>query len=375
MIDFNGRLSLEDRAHNLVSLSIPEKPVSNPVLQLLDSGNLVVRDDGGGYLWQSFDYPGDTLLPGMKIGWDYKTGLNRIMTSWKDNGDPSSGDFTLGLDTPALPQLVLERSSIKQSRWGPWDGIRFSGTLALEKTNPVFHPVFTTNSDGVHFTYDMVDGSVLLRFVVTQLGKVQFLTWKNCTQEWIPMVTLNKDSCEGYGSCGPYGICYVSEPNCQCLKGFEANSSGDWNGISDWTDGCKRNFDLKCEGDGFVKFEGLKLPDNGTLWASQDSNECERNCLLECNCMAYTHLDVYGNGSSVCVVWFNELFDMRSFPRGGDNLYIRMARAELDSIALAKMEKNQTLISLILTSTATGIAFLGFLIAWCRFKIKCVSRQ
>ncbi|KAI9186323.1 hypothetical protein LWI28_016182 [Acer negundo] len=54
---------------------------SSVVLQLLNSGNLVLRDeqssgDGlGSYLWQSFDYPCDTLLPEMKLGWDLKTGL------------------------------------------------------------------------------------------------------------------------------------------------------------------------------------------------------------------------------------------------------------------------------------------------------------
>ena len=44
----------------------------NPVVQLLDSGNLVVREESNTdkYLWQSFDYPTDTLLPGMKLGWD-----------------------------------------------------------------------------------------------------------------------------------------------------------------------------------------------------------------------------------------------------------------------------------------------------------------
>lgn len=56
---------------------------ANPVLQLLDSGNLVVReaDNPDNYLWQSFDYPTDTLLPGQKLGWDHATGINSINSS------------------------------------------------------------------------------------------------------------------------------------------------------------------------------------------------------------------------------------------------------------------------------------------------------
>ena len=50
------------------------KQAQSPILQLLDSGNLVLRDEKDenteNYLWQSFDYPCDTLLPGMKLGWD-----------------------------------------------------------------------------------------------------------------------------------------------------------------------------------------------------------------------------------------------------------------------------------------------------------------
>ncbi|KAK1360740.1 Bulb-type lectin domain-containing protein [Heracleum sosnowskyi] len=52
--------------------------VNNPVAQLLDTGNLVFRDDQEGgpdnFVWQSFDYPGDTMLPGMKFGKDLVTG-------------------------------------------------------------------------------------------------------------------------------------------------------------------------------------------------------------------------------------------------------------------------------------------------------------
>ncbi|CAK9181283.1 unnamed protein product [Ilex paraguariensis] len=52
---------------------------SKPILQLLDTGNLVVKNEfddnsGGSYIWQSFDHPCDTLIPGMKLGWNLRTG-------------------------------------------------------------------------------------------------------------------------------------------------------------------------------------------------------------------------------------------------------------------------------------------------------------
>ncbi|GLU23487.1 hypothetical protein SLE2022_394870 [Rubroshorea leprosula] len=74
------------------------KAAQNPILQLLNSGNLVLIDGRDGnsraYLWQSFDYPSNTLLPGMKLGWDLRIGLDQHLLAWKNFGDPSPGDFT-----------------------------------------------------------------------------------------------------------------------------------------------------------------------------------------------------------------------------------------------------------------------------------------
>ena len=53
--------------------------LTSPVAQLLDSGNFVLKDLINGsesIVWQSFDYPSDMLLSGMKLGWNLKTRLN-----------------------------------------------------------------------------------------------------------------------------------------------------------------------------------------------------------------------------------------------------------------------------------------------------------
>ncbi|OEL29685.1 hypothetical protein BAE44_0009297 [Dichanthelium oligosanthes] len=56
------------------------------VAVLLDSGNLVVRDQANSsrILWQSFDCPGDALLPGGRLGFDTDTGKN-ISLRYKDS--------------------------------------------------------------------------------------------------------------------------------------------------------------------------------------------------------------------------------------------------------------------------------------------------
>ncbi|KAF5777883.1 putative non-specific serine/threonine protein kinase [Helianthus annuus] len=93
--DRSGMLKL-NRQGNLVIRSGGNPMVwsSNPVesmqgnnsvvvAKLLDTGNLVVLDDNK-TIWQSFDYPGDTYLPGMKFRKDLVTGLQTIIVAHND---------------------------------------------------------------------------------------------------------------------------------------------------------------------------------------------------------------------------------------------------------------------------------------------------
>ena len=108
----------------------------NLIVQLLDNGNLVLKDgkdnnNNEDFLWQSFDHPGDTFLPGMKARLDRKNGVSPRITAWKNWDDPSLGDFTGAMVHGSNPEMVLWKGSIPYYRTGPWNGIRLSGTLLL----------------------------------------------------------------------------------------------------------------------------------------------------------------------------------------------------------------------------------------------------
>ncbi|MFS7957715.1 putative bulb-type lectin domain-containing protein [Helianthus anomalus] len=109
---------------------------SNSVAQLLNTGNLVIRDDVSNNIsWQSVDHPGDTWLPGMKIGVDLVTGIHRNLTSWKTSNDPSLGSYTVWMDTNGYSQLFYERDDNLEQRIGYWKGLGFSGVLSLRPNN------------------------------------------------------------------------------------------------------------------------------------------------------------------------------------------------------------------------------------------------
>lgn len=117
----NGNLVILNGSDYVVWSSNSSTSVNNPVAQLLDSGNLVIRDETDGYpdnyLWQSFDIPGNTLLPGAKLGWNLETGLERYLNSWTSDDDPSLGEYTNRIDCNGFPQLVVKKGSAIQSWW------------------------------------------------------------------------------------------------------------------------------------------------------------------------------------------------------------------------------------------------------------------
>ncbi|XVE63383.1 hypothetical protein DITRI_Ditri07aG0015900 [Diplodiscus trichospermus] len=121
-IDSQGNLALFQRNQTLPvwSTNISITGTSNSVAQLLDSGNLVLlQNDPRTVLWQSFDYPTNTLLPSMKIGLSFRTGLNRVLTSWKSPDDPGIGNYSCRINPTGFPQLYAYKGS---SPWWRADG-------------------------------------------------------------------------------------------------------------------------------------------------------------------------------------------------------------------------------------------------------------
>ncbi|KAL0362744.1 UNVERIFIED_CONTAM: G-type lectin S-receptor-like serine/threonine-protein kinase [Sesamum calycinum] len=329
-----GNLVLQDENGTIWSSNVT-RAAQNPVAQLLDSGNLVIReandDRPGNYLWQSFDHPTNTFLQGMDFGWNFVTGIERYVSSWKSNDDPARGDFTFRLDITGYPQVVIKRGDSLLHRLGPWNGMRFSGTPSVRQ-NPTFTAGLYMNSSVIYYREDALDRSVVSRFSLSPSGAGQRLTWVERSQEWVVYYNLPTDICDDYGLCGAHGSCSTgTSPACSCLDRFVPKDEQAW----------------------FTWFnESLTL------------EECQAECLRNCSCMAYSNLDIRRGGSG-CLLWFGDLVDIRLLPGEEQIIYIRMAASELDS----KGKKQKTLIA-VLTSTA-GIILLGLsliLFIWKRKK-------
>ncbi|KAL0399324.1 UNVERIFIED_CONTAM: G-type lectin S-receptor-like serine/threonine-protein kinase [Sesamum radiatum] len=361
-----GDLVLQDESNATIWSSNVTRAARNPVAQLLDSGNLVIReandDQPGNYLWQSFDYPTNTFSQGRDFGWNFDTGIERYFSSWKSNDDPAQGDFTYHVDIKGYPQLVLKRGDSVLHRLGPWNGMYFSGMASVRK-NPTFTTKLYMNSSVTYFREDTLDRSVVSRFSLSSSGVAQRFTWVERTQEWVVYYNLPTDICDNFGLCGAHGSCSTgTSPACSCLDRFVPKDEQAWVG-SDWTGGCLRRAPLNCQGDVFLGYSGIKMPDSQFTWFNESFTleECKAECLRNCSCMAYSNLDIRRGGSG-CLLWFGDLIDIRQLTGEEQMIYIRMAASELDS-------KGKKLIP-VLTSLA-GIILLGLsliLFIWKRKK-------
>ncbi|XP_068322203.1 G-type lectin S-receptor-like serine/threonine-protein kinase At4g27290 [Pyrus communis] len=361
-------------SHNMSTVwsSNTSRTAQNPVARLLDSGNLVVMDgsdvDPENYLWQSFDYPGDTFLPGAKLGRNTVTGFNWHFRSWKSPQDPSHGNYTYQLGPKGYAEKFVREGSVIKFRSGPWTGVhfQFSGTPQLN-TSPIYTYSLVSEPDEIYYSYKLHNNSILSRVVLTSDGIVRRYTWIDRTKGWLLQLIAQIDNCDNYALCGVYGACNIEKaPVCSCLKGFKPKYPKEWD-LVDWSNGCVRNAPLNCSGDVFKQYSGIKLPSTEQSWhnISMNLKECEMVCAKNCSCTAYTNLD-FRDGGSGCLMWYGDLIDIRYFAENGQDIYIRMAASELDHVDDTKInaqysESNVKKMRIIVTSTvlSTGLLILG----------------
>ncbi|GMP75011.1 hypothetical protein CsSME_00032238 [Camellia sinensis var. sinensis] len=359
----DGNLRLLDGMNNTVWFTNVSVHSNNSIAVLSDKGDLTLVDSVSRLtLWESFNYPYDTFLPGMTLGMNTKTGDKRFLSSWLTEDDPSPGKFVCGLSTEAPPQVFIWNGSKPYWRSGPWDGSKFIGIPGdlygygdgfdithdnqQGNVNMTWH-VYNTSS--VHFVFLTPNGSLKIIYMDEKV-KNPYVIW---------MTPLNR--CEIYGVCGPFGVCNENKsPNCECLKGFVPNSIEDWK-KGNWAGGCVRKTDLLCQkntsslassgkaqSDGFWKLRSMKLPDHFEYLYSEDSSGCQQWCLSNCSCVAYA----YVTGID-CLVWTGGLMDVQQFSLGGNDLYLRLSYSEL-----GKDKKNDEKFIISFT-TISGVVLLG----------------
>uniref|UniRef100_A0A7N2LUV0 Bulb-type lectin domain-containing protein n=1 Tax=Quercus lobata TaxID=97700 RepID=A0A7N2LUV0_QUELO len=127
-ISKDGNLVVLDGQKEILWSSNVTNSVANSNFHLLDSGNLVLRENTSGkIIWESFHHPTDTFLPGMKLSVNLRTNQKVLYTSWKSPSDPSIGSFSTGMASVNTPEAFIWKDGRPYWRTGPWNGQIFIG--------------------------------------------------------------------------------------------------------------------------------------------------------------------------------------------------------------------------------------------------------
>ncbi|GKV10173.1 hypothetical protein SLEP1_g21577 [Rubroshorea leprosula] len=252
---------------------------------LKDDGNFVLRqlnsDGSEAVLWKSFDYPTDTLLPGMKLGFNSKTGFNWTLTSMRSSYSPASGSFTLGVDPNGTKQLVIWRRDDVYWRSGPWQNGSSDFAYLTPRQESAYSFNFTQNENETYFTFSTTPALVFF-------PSMQLESRDSYAVLQIPTVGYRRDlvSCTY-----PYSSSITGEPN---------------------SAGCVKQKLPECRGTmldheyiypdyGSMSSAGFRFSDTENLTLE----DCKVKCLLNCSCFAYATTNVDGTG---CEVWTSRAF-------------------------------------------------------------------
>ncbi|KAG5551809.1 hypothetical protein RHGRI_010038 [Rhododendron griersonianum] len=376
---------------NLVLLNESQIPIwstnqnsaasSSVVAVLGDDGNLVVKDGFNSTqpIWQSFDFPTDTWLPGGKIAYNKRTKTHQNLTSWKNSEDPSRGLFSLSLKADTKEYVISWNETIQYRTSGSSIGQIFSLVPVMRLNYRYSNFSYVDNENESYFTYSMDDRhypKIILRFVMGVMGQIMQLTWSETPGQWELLLSEPTEQCEVPALCGAFGACNYNDSTqhfCNCLKGFSPKSVGDYSG------GCARTTKLQCVDTSVANQQSSQSTDKfyeypNVGWLDSDytvsayslpssAAECASYCLNNCNCIAYSYDKSYDKYR--CSIWIGELVNLQLSPNDGSGitLYLRLAASEF-----SKGKENKGIIIGAVAGLVAVVLLLGlmFILIWKR---------
>ncbi|KAF8762765.1 hypothetical protein HU200_009072 [Digitaria exilis] len=253
-------------------------------VMLLDTGNLVVSDAGGSILWQSFDWPTDTLLPYQPI-----TRYKRLVSA-SAKGLPYSGYYNFYFDSNNILNLIYDGPEVSSNYWPDpfkqwWQNNRTAYNSSRYGSLDRYG-AFTASDHTWFNASDVGDAGVMRRLTLDYDGNLRLYSLDDVDGTWHATWVALPRQCDVHGICGPYGVCsYLPELACSCPEGFVPSDA------SDWSKGCRRRefYDVRCgEPVYFAEMPGFDFwgfDFNYTPGLTMET--CRKICLDDRDCQAF----------------------------------------------------------------------------------------
>ncbi|XVE53018.1 hypothetical protein DITRI_Ditri02bG0171000 [Diplodiscus trichospermus] len=255
---------------------------------MLDTGNFVLYDSDQNIIWQSFEHPTTTILPGQRLS----AGME--LFSSVSETDQSTGIFRLKMQTDGnLVQYPVETPDTAQYSYFSSSTAGKGDNVSLNLDNDGHLYLLNSTGFNIKDLYKGVNESngIMYLMKIDWDGIFRLYSYR-LNQNGNPSIIWpsSYDKCDPKGLCGLNSYCVNEdkEVDCRCLPGFshvmEANN----------TAGCKRNFSGEsCKSnDGrseptIQAVENTEWEDAGySVLRSMTREACETACLEDCTCEA-----------------------------------------------------------------------------------------
>ncbi|KAL9247129.1 hypothetical protein vseg_020594 [Gypsophila vaccaria] len=252
--------------------------------ELLDSGNFVIIDDNGKIVWQSFDYPTDTLLPTQHMTNQKKLNSNKGPKNF------GAGDFCFFFDSDNVLKMLYDGPEITSIYWpNPAPGVsvfdygrtNYNSTRIafLDKTGRF------NSSDQMQFTAVDVGVGIKRRLTMDYDGNLRAYSLNDSSGMWLITWQAISTQCDVHGLCGRNGICtYTPQPRCSCPPNYEQTDP------TNWSKGCKPKFKRGCFDSHFVELSHTDYYGFDLNYSQSVSFQaCKQLCLDDCRCQAFSY--------------------------------------------------------------------------------------
>ncbi|XP_059305519.1 putative receptor protein kinase ZmPK1 [Lycium ferocissimum] len=262
--------------------------------EVLETGNLVLKNPQGDILWQSFDLPTDTLLPHQLF-----TRNHRLVPPLR-KGSLSPGYFSLYFDSDNVLRMIYDGPQVSSIYWpNPDRDLYWNGRTSQNSSRIAYFDGMGRffSSDRLQFNVSDMGLGILRRMTIDTDGNLRIYSLDNSTGLWNISWQAVAQACVVHGICGRFSICtYVMEPKCTCPPGYRMFNA------SDWSRGCRPTFSSRSLiNPKHVKF--VEIP-NVDYWGFDlnftspfSLESCRTLCLDDPRCRAFVYRR---NGEGTC---------------------------------------------------------------------------
>ncbi|XWS73415.1 hypothetical protein CRYUN_Cryun02cG0126300 [Craigia yunnanensis] len=296
-LSLDGRLILFDNPSGLIVWCSNTSSLGVKKATLLNNGNFVLMDVDDNVLWESFDSPTTTLLPGQSLHFPQtlRAASTKSVSSYYSFVIRHSGELALVWEANVTYWRVHLSSNdvIKEAKFD------FNGTLGLIDDNS--RTVWSIASK------DFEDRFVALRHLrIDSDGNLRIYSWSTSLRAWRVGWQAVENQCHVFGSCGLYSICGFNStgPICDCLYQDSVTWGSDLPLVDSSGSGCRKMADLEnCKMNTSMLtlrrtfLYGLYPPQDVDMMLSEAA--CKDYCSNDTSCMAVTSKN---DGSGVCTI-------------------------------------------------------------------------